>query len=427
MPHPTTFVRAWLIIAAAAIGLSAMSCDDDGDVDSRVPTPARSATATDRTQEPGPTSSAGPATAVATPPPTQAIVPEGYRAVQAFANANFPRMIALVPIPGDETHAGVATQQDGIVYRISITDASEPATVMLDVSEQLIDSPGNEEGLLGLAFSPDFQQDRGMYVAYSAGGPRRNTVARYAVPGNAADPASGRVILEVEDFASNHNGGALAFGPDGYLYIALGDGGGAGDPQSNGQSLDTLLGKILRLDVSGDTYSVPDDNPFVGSGRGEIWAYGLRNPWRMTVDRETGALWAGDVGQGSWEEVDSIERGGNYGWSTMEGFDCFRGDGCDQTGLIAPRAVYATHQGNTCAITGGYVYRGARLPELVGWYIYADYCSGHVWGVNTADTSEPVLLMDTDLAISSFAEDPAGEVYLVTFNEAIYGIERAAP
>jgi glucose/arabinose dehydrogenase len=360
--------------------------------------------------------------------PTQAppaVIAGGYQAVRAFPNAGFPRMVALVPIPGDAAHAVVLTQQEGVIYRVSLTDDNEQPTVFLDASDLLIDSPGNEEGLLGLAFSPNYAIDRRLYVAYSAGGPRRNTVARYTAPGDAADPASGRVLIEIEDFAPNHNGGGLAFGPDGYLYISLGDGGGAGDPQGNGQNVNVLLGKILRIDVSGDAYTVPPDNPFVGSGRGEIWAYGLRNPWRFSFDRATGALWAGDVGQGTWEEIDLIERGGNYGWDTMEGPDCFNTSGCDRSGLIAPRASYRTHEDGTCAVTGGYVYRGSAMPELLGWYMYADYCSGQVWAFDSEGaSSEPLLLMDTDHLISSFAEDPAGEVYLVTFSEAIFRIER---
>ena len=428
MPNPARRVVRACLAGAPALALAvagAIGCNGDGEVESRTPTPARSATASN-------SSTAPPATGTASAPPASpAVVAEGYRTARVFANASFTRMIALEPIPGDESHAAVATQS-GIIYRVNLTDDAQVPTVMLDLSDHLIENPGYEEGLLGLAFSPDFELDRRFYVAYSAGGPRRNTVARYTASGNTADTAaeagSGRVILEVEDFASNHNGGALVFGPDGYLYVALGDGGSAGDPQGNGQNTNTLLGKILRVDVSGEAYTVPADNPFAGGGgRGEVWAYGLRNPWRMTFDRETGELWTGDVGQGSWEEVNHIERGGNYGWDTMEGYDCFDSGGCDQSGLITPRAVYATHEESTCAITGGYVYRGSRLPELVGWYIYADFCSGHVWALNTADTSEPVLLIDTDHAIASFAEDAVGEVYLVTFNEAIFAIERATP
>ena len=419
-PHAHSLVIGALI--AALLALSA-ACNADGDERSESTPPSASPGASREIPTRGtPGAEATPGNPTQPPP---AVIAENYDAVRAFPQATFSRMVALVPIPGDETHAAVVTQQDGVIYRVSLADDAETSTVFLDLGDVIIDDPGNEEGLLGLAFSPEYETDRRLYVAYSAGGPRRNTVARYTASGDAADPASGRVILEVEDFAQNHNGGALAFGPDGYLYASLGDGGGAGDPLENGQNLDTLLGKILRIDVSGDTYTVPPDNPFVGRGAGEIWAYGLRNPWRFTFDRERGDLWVGDVGQGSWEEVDRIERGGNYGWSITEGPDCFNDGDCDRTNLIAPRASYRLYEDGTCAVTGGYVYRGTALPELVGWYVYGDFCSGQVWAFDTEDdTSEPLLLTDTDYSIASFAEDPAGELYLVTFSEAIFRLAR---
>jgi glucose/arabinose dehydrogenase len=256
-------------------------------------------------------------------------------------------------------------------------------------------------------------------------------VERYNVVDGAADPASGSVILEIPDPYGNHNGGSIEFGPDGYLYIALGDGGSAGDPQQRGQDLNELLGKIHRIDVSGETYTVPPDNPFAGQGgRGEIWAYGLRNPWRMTFDRETGDLWAGDVGQNEWEEVNRIERGGNYGWSIMEGPDCFGAGSCDQAGLTPPVTYYALHENGTCAVTGGYVHRpgpvadATPLPELIGWYVYGDYCSGQVWALDTADAAaEPIELMDTEYNIASFAQEEDGSLLLVTF-QGIFEITR---
>jgi glucose/arabinose dehydrogenase len=297
-----------------------------------------------------------------------------------------------------------------------------------DVSDRLIPNPGTEEGLLGLAFSPSFERDGAVYLYYSAGPPRRSVLSRFRVVSGAIDPASEQVILEVPQPFANHNGGQIAFGPDGYLYVALGDGGSGGDPLGNGQNLGELLGSILRIDVSVPSgYSVPADNPFTGvpGVRPEIFAYGLRNPWRFSFDRATGALWAGDVGQNRWEEVDRIVAGGNYGWNIMEGPECFRAAACDRTGLILPRAWYGRDAG-ACAVIGGYVYRGRSMPELDGWFVYGDFCNGRIWAVSTADdTSPPVLLAETGHAISSFGELPDGEIVALTFDRAVYRLERA--
>jgi glucose/arabinose dehydrogenase len=226
---------------------------------------------------------------------------------------------------------------------------------------------------------------------------------------------------------SNHNGGEITFGPDGYLYVGVGDGGSAGDPDGNGQNKNALLAKILRIDVSGDTYTIPPDNPFAGGGGApEIYAYGFRNPWRFSFDPATGALWAGDVGQNKWEEVDRVVSGGDYGWNVMEGNHCYKPSaGCDTSGLIPPRAEYSHDDG--CSITGGYVYRGTAMPELEGWFVYSDYCSGKVWAVNTADdASPPVELADTKKNVSSFFRDAAGELYLVTLDGQVFRLERHA-
>ena len=246
----------------------------------------------------------------------------------------------------------------------------------------------NEEGLLGLAFDPDDYGSNGyFYVYYTAPDSRsgiasRSTVSRFSVSGDdpdMADPQSEVVILEVDQPEVNHNGGHLAFGPAGYLYIALGDGGGGGDPKGNGQKLTTLLGSILRIDIGGvsaeESYSVPEDNPFVGvpEARDEIWAYGLRNPWRFSFDALTGTLWAADVGQDRLEEVNVVQAGMNYGWNLMEGSDCFSIDPCDRPGLELPVAEYDHTEG--CSVTGGYVFRGRGMPSLQGAYVYGDFCS----------------------------------------------------
>jgi len=348
--------------------------------------------------------------------------PNGYRAVQVFPHVDYGNMLGLQPIPGEPAHAAVVTQ-DGVIYRVNLADANEPPSVFLDVRGRMIDDPATEEGLLGLAFAPDYVNSRRLYVYYTAGNPRRSVIARYTA-GALADPASERRLLEIPQPYDNHNGGAMVFGPDGMLYIASGDGGSGGDPQRNAQNTNTLLGKVLRIDVRGDGYTIPADNPFAsGGGRGEIWAYGLRNPWRITFDSLTGELWAGDVGQGEWEEVDRIIRGGNYGWNILEGYECYRAASCNAAGTFLPRASYSHEFG--CSVTGGYVYRGAAMPELQGWYVYGDYCSGKVWAVNAATNEGAAIpLADTGLTISSFAVLGDGELYLVTFNNAIYRLER---
>ena len=281
----------------------------------------------------------------------------------------------------------------------------------LDLRDR-VSSRGSEEGLLGIALSS--HNERHLFLYYSAANPRRSVVSRFNHNLEVA-PDSEMVILEVEQPYQNHNGGQIAFGPDGYLYIGLGDGGAAADPLGNGQDTSTLLGSILRIDVSDSTvdqpYAIPPDNPFAdGGGRPEIWAYGLRNPWRFSFDRETGDLWTGDVGQNQWEEIDIIERGGNYGWNILEGNHCFRPrDNCDRAGTIPPVLEYSL-DGSPCSVIGGYVYRGNAIPWLRGAYIYGDYCSGKVFGLRyeNGQVTEDKELADTGLRITSFAEDNAG-------------------
>ncbi|HUE95310.1 MAG TPA: PQQ-dependent sugar dehydrogenase [Longimicrobiaceae bacterium] len=284
----------------------------------------------------------------------------------------------------------------------------------------LLDKSGGERGLLGLAFAPDYPASGRFYSAHTAPGPSvRLTRLQVSADPDRAEAASARVVLEMPDPASNHNGGMIAFGPDGYLWHGTGDGGRAGDPWDNARNPSSLLGKMLRLDVGSEPYGIPPENPFAlaGGGRPEIWALGLRNPWRFSFDRATGELWIADVGQNAWEEinVEDPRRGGgrHYGWRTMEGPACFspRRD-CDRSGLTPPLYAYGRDQG--CSVTGGYVYRGRAIPALVGTYLFSDYCSGTLWGLRRSDDGPSVVevLLETGLAVSSFGEDAEGEVYL---------------
>ncbi len=291
----------------------------------------------------------------------------------------------------------------------------------LDLRDRV--SSGGERGLLGLAFAPTFPRDGRFYV--DATDTDGNTfVAELRAPNPAADvadPASERVILLIAQPYANHNGGGIIARPDGTLWIGTGDGGSGGDPLGNGQSRKTLLGKLLRIDprAAGDVpYSVPGDNPFTGraDARGEIWALGLRNPWRFSFDRATGDLWIGDVGQDRWEEVDRVRAGDaggrNFGWNVMEGRRCYSpADGCASDGLTLPVAEYDHGQG--CAVTGGFVYRGSTIPALTGTYLYADSCSGLIWGLEAAAAvPKPRVLASTGASIASFGEDDAGELYI---------------
>jgi glucose/arabinose dehydrogenase len=300
-------------------------------------------------------------------------------------------------------------------------------------------STGSEQGLLGLAFSPGFKTNHRVYIDYTRlNGDTVISEYRAGTTGNPdlVDWHTGRVILKVTQPYANHNGGMLAFGRDGYLYIGLGDGGGAGDPGNRAQSLSTLLGKLLRIDINGTTstraYRIPSTNPYVGkTGLDEIWDYGLRNPWRFSFDRANGNLWIGDVGQNRWEEVDRATwftspagKGLNWGWKVMEGRHCYSpSSGCNTAGKTLPPVEY-DHGGGRCAVTGGYVYRGTAISSLVGAYVFGDYCSGEIWFTTATSTAiaAKTLLLDTGLLISSFGEDQAGELYVCDLNGAVYKV-----
>ncbi|MCL4435942.1 MAG: PQQ-dependent sugar dehydrogenase [Thaumarchaeota archaeon] len=354
----------------------------------------------------------------------------------AFPNLSFERMVYLTHVGGStDQRLFLVLQQGEILVFPNRKDVNSTKT-FLNITGR-VDSTGNEQGLLGLAFDPDFQRNGYLYVYYTAASPSRSVLSRFTLSSrdaNQADPNSEKVILEIPRSYPNHNGGDIIFGPDGYLYVGLGDGGGEGDPQKNGQNLGTLLGKILRIDVQNITgsekYRVPADNPFVNvtGARGEIWAYGLRNPWRFSFDNKTGLLWTADVGQDSYEEIDIIRKGGNYGWSVMEGFHCYpSAANCNKNGLTLPVAEYTHAYG--CAVIGGYVYRGNLLKELYGAYIYGDYCSGRIWALrfNGSQVTENIQLLDTQRQLSSFGEGAEKELYILSFDGKIYRLASTNP
>jgi glucose/arabinose dehydrogenase len=335
----------------------------------------------------------------------------------------------LQSVPGDPERLYVVEQGGRI--RV-VRNGQLQAAAFLDVAGRI--SGGGERGLLGLAFHPQFASNRRFYVNYTNLAGNTHIAEFRATSADAADPASERVLLVVSQPFSNHNGGALVFDNSGRLLIALGDGGSGGDPQNNGQRLDTLLGKIARIDVdAGSPYSLPADNPFLATAgaRGEIWAYGLRNPFKIAFDRPTGDLYVGDVGQNRIEEIDvglSTRRGGeNYGWRLTEGTQCFNpSNGCDRTGITPPVYEYTHSEG--CSVTGGVVYRGCRVPALAGTYFFGDFCSGLVRSFRLANGAATELRDWTAGlrgigAVSSFGLDAAGEVYVVDYDGELYRLE----
>lgn len=354
----------------------------------------------------------------------------GYGVTIAFPKLSFNRPVDLQHA-NDNSNRLFVVEQEGIISVFKNESTISSKNTFLDIRDKVEDS-GNEEGLLGLAFHPQCKTNGYFYVNYTAKDPDRTVISRFKISANAdaADPSSEEVILTFSQPYSNHNGGQISFGPDGYLYIGVGDGGSGGDPQGNGQNPKTLLASILRIDVNkqenGKKYAIPSDNPFVGNKSGykaEIFAYGIRNPWRFSFDPVTKKLWTGDVGQNSYEEIDIIEKGGNYGWNTMEGKHCFEPkQNCNQQGLKLPVWEYPRSAG--VSITGGFVYRGPALPALKGKYIYADYGSGTIWALDASNLTNPVniILTESKLNISSFGVDAKNELYICAFDGKIYRI-----
>ena len=385
--------------------------------------PAASALATStsasRTPAPGESTSAE----ASASPSAASRVPDRLALRQVASGLNSPIGITNA---GDGSNRLFINEQGGRVRVISASGElmGEP---FLDIADRLTRS-GNEQGFLGLAFHPNFERNGRLFVHYSRASDGATVVSEIqASPDHQrADPGSERVLLTVEQPFSNHNGGQLAFGPDGYLYIGLGDGGSGGDPFGNGQSRQTLLGKILRIDVDSPpaadrAYAIPHDNPYApdgrepGRGRLEIWAYGLRNPWRFSFDAETAELYIGDVGQNAYEEIDRAparSRGGeNYGWNILEGNQCYLEYPCDQSTYVSPITEYPHSLG--CSVTGGYVYRGNAFPDLQGIYVFADYCSGWVFAIDPAgEPGPPTRVLESGVAPAAFGTSEDGELYV---------------
>ena len=346
-----------------------------------------------------------------------------HRFVEALGGRTFEQPIELLAWPDGGL---LVAEQRG-----SLTVYGDDGSIrgVLDLSDRVTFS--DERGLLSVAVDPQFVAQPFLYIWYSPRGTHVTRLSRFPVAAGLADRDAELVILEVQQPYSNHNGGALRFGPDGMLYLGIGDGGAANDPHENGQNRGTLLGTIIRIDVSASSeqyrYSIPADNPFLGvpGVRPEIFAYGLRNPWRMAFDPDTGDLWVGDVGQNRVEEVGIVQPGTNQGWNVFEGDECF-GDqsDCDALEHSPPLATYGHDLG--CSVTGGVVYRGSELPWLVGSYLFADFCTGRVWALQRGESGwEIAQLEQLDAQIASFGVDVTGEVYLLTFDGPILRLSRA--
>ena len=359
-----------------------------------------------------------------------------YELVEAFPNVSFNKPVLLTYSPDQSNRVFVVEQEGKILVFPNDPDVtSNQVQTFLDITDKLPDgvAPNGEYGLLGLAFHPDYAENGTFFVNYvTTQGEIKTHISKYQVSESnpdSADEATETILLEVDQILSNHNAGMLNFGNDGYLYASLGDGGwqypnGPPDPGATAQDLTKLLGSFLRLDVDNPAdslaYGIPPDNPFVGNDQGyreEIFAYGFRNPWRFNIDRVTGKIWVGDVGFASWEEIDIVESGKNYGWSQTEGMECRPGVNCDIEKYEPPIYVYANGTVG-CAITGGAVYRGQGRPELVGKYIYGDWCEGLIWSLedNGDGSYTNTLLTDEDIRISAFGQDENYELYVIALD-----------
>jgi len=346
---------------------------------------------------------------------------------------NISRLVYFGQAPGDSTRFFVI-EQGGAVRSFANDPNVSTLETVLQFPAGVVHTGSGEGGLLGLAFHPDWKNNFTAFVSYTTGNPpngvNESRIARVKSNdgGKTLDLATEENLITLSQPFENHNGGQIDFGPDGNLYIGFGDGGSGGDPMGNAQNPDTLLGKMLRITVGATgAYTIPDGNPYKsGGGKPEIFAIGLRNPWRWSFDRATGDLWAGDVGQNIYEEVDLIKLGGNYGWKTREGFHCYNAATCDTAGFIDPVVEYKHENGNV-SITGGYVYRGKNMPEFVGTYFYADYNSGRIWSIvyDEKGKASSKLMVETGFNISSFGEDANGELYVLNYNKRPMRLRRA--
>jgi glucose/arabinose dehydrogenase len=418
-PFPKRRRGSPAVAAALALGLALAACAQPGPVDNGVPSTSGASTV----PSPSPSSTA---TGTPTVKPGD---PDALRLEPFTKGLDSPINVTNA---GDGSGRLFVNEQAGVI-RVLGPDGALRGQPFLDIRARVLS--GGERGLLGLAFHPRFPEDPRIFVDYTRVPDGATVIAEYRATAERADPASQRVLLLIPQPFANHNGGQLSFGPDGFLYIGMGDGGSGGDPFGNGQNPRALLGKLLRIDVdsapaSGKAYAIPGDNPFAaggvrpGAGAPEVWAFGLRNPWRFSFDAANRDLYIGDVGQAAWEEIDRQpggSRGGeNYGWNVMEGDHCFR-SGCDERPYVKPIAEYGHAQG--CAVIGGYVYRGKQQPILSGVYVFADDCSGIVFTLQV-DTGRiaPKVVLDSGQSISSFGVGENGEIYAADLGGGIWRV-----
>ncbi|WNC74037.1 PQQ-dependent sugar dehydrogenase [Thalassotalea psychrophila] len=373
--------------------------------------------------------------------PVEATLDSSLTTINAFPNLSFEQPLYFTSVPSSDNYV-VVVEQKGTIKIFENDSKVTTSKDFLNI-KALVSTSSNEEGLLGLTFDPDYINNGYLYVYYSVlDGARRSRVARYQLAKDSenefiddeVNEDSESIILEVAQPFGNHNGGMIEFGPDGYLYVSLGDGGSGNDPIRHGQNRTTLLGTLLRIEPITNGYNIPPDNPFLGVGiettgegigdnvREEIWAYGFRNPWRFSFDRQQGTIWLGDVGQGEYEEIDIVIKGGNYGWSLREGNHDFNDDDIIlESPLIDPVLEYGRDVAQS--ITGGYVYRGNKIQALTGLYIFGDYITGNIWAYDYEGASATASIVATVPEITSFGEDQEGEIYIVSRNGSIFKFE----